>query len=51
MIPQKGGETMKRLLILAAWLPFAALAQPLNTTNNPNLPDYKSRASSGYKLR
>lgn len=32
---------MKRLLILAAWLPFAALAQPLNTTNNPNLPDYK----------
>ena len=32
---------MKRLLILAALLPFAALAQPLNTTNNPNLPDYK----------
>ncbi|MEB4675737.1 DUF2756 family protein [Enterobacteriaceae bacterium G50] len=32
---------MKRLLILAALLPFAAVAQPLNPTNNPNLPDYK----------
>jgi hypothetical protein len=32
---------MKRLLILAALVPLAALAQPLNTTNNPNLPDYK----------
>lgn len=32
---------MKRLLILAALLPFVAAAQPLNTSNNPNLPDYK----------
>ena len=31
---------MKRLLILAALLPFAALAQPLNTMNNPNQPGY-----------
>lgn len=31
---------MKRLLILTALLPFAALAQPLNTMNNPNQPGY-----------
>jgi Protein of unknown function (DUF2756). len=33
---------MKRLLILAALVPLAALAQPLNTTNNPNLPGYQN---------
>ena len=27
---------MKRLMIIAALIPFAALAQPLNTMNNPN---------------
>lgn len=31
---------MKRLMILTALLPFAALAQPLNTMNNPNQPGY-----------
>lgn len=31
---------MKRLLILTALLPFAALAQPLNTLNNPNQQGY-----------
>lgn len=31
---------MKRLLILAALIPFAALAQPLNTMNNPNQQGY-----------
>lgn len=31
---------MKRLLIITALLPFAALAQPLNTMNNPNQPGY-----------
>ncbi|WP_061707634.1 DUF2756 family protein [Pseudenterobacter timonensis] len=31
---------MKRLLILTALLPFAALAQPLNTMNNPNQQGY-----------
>ena len=31
---------MKRFLILTALLPFAALAQPLNTMNNPNQPGY-----------
>lgn len=31
---------MKRLLILTALIPFAALAQPLNTINNPNQPGY-----------
>ena len=31
---------MKRLFLLAAFLPFAVLAQPLNPTNNPNGPDY-----------
>ncbi|MEO3740354.1 DUF2756 family protein [Kosakonia sp. WA-90] len=31
---------MKRLLFVAALLPFAAFAQPLNTTNNPNQPGY-----------
>ncbi|ASV57319.1 hypothetical protein LJPFL01_3956 [Lelliottia jeotgali] len=32
---------MKRLLILTALLPFAVLAQPLNTMNNPNQPGYE----------
>lgn len=32
---------MKRLLLLAALVPCTALAQPLNTTNNPNLPGYQ----------
>ncbi|MBM3071798.1 DUF2756 family protein [Enterobacter sp. RHBSTW-00994] len=31
---------MKHFLILTALLPFAALAQPLNTMNNPNQPGY-----------
>lgn len=32
---------MKPYMILAALLPFGAIAQPLNTMNNPNLPDYQ----------
>lgn len=32
---------MKRYLILTALLPFAVLAQPLNTMNNPNQPGYE----------
>ena len=32
---------MKPYLILAALLPFGVFAQPLNTMNNPNLPDYQ----------
>ena len=32
---------MKRLLIVAAFLPFAALAAPLNVDNNPNQPGYE----------
>ncbi|MDV5354087.1 DUF2756 family protein [Enterobacter asburiae] len=31
---------MKRLVIVAALLPFTAFAQPLNPTNNPNQPGY-----------
>lgn len=31
---------MKLLPILAALFPFATLATPLNTTNNPNQPGY-----------
>ncbi len=31
---------MKTLLFLAALTPFAVLAQPFNTTNNPNQPGY-----------
>ena len=31
---------MKRLMIIAALIPFAALAQPLNTMNNPNQQGY-----------
>lgn len=31
---------MKTLLFLAALMPFAVLAQPFNTTNNPNQPGY-----------
>ncbi len=37
---------MKRLLILAALLPFTALAVPLNIDNNPNQPGYEIPASS-----
>lgn len=32
---------MKRLLLITALLPFAVLAQPINTMNNPNQPGYK----------
>ncbi|HBI09316.1 MULTISPECIES: DUF2756 family protein [Enterobacteriaceae] len=32
---------MKRTWLLAALLPCCALAQPLNVTNNPNLPGYQ----------
>jgi hypothetical protein len=32
---------MKRLIIAAVFLPLSAFAQPLNTTNNPNLPGYQ----------
>lgn len=32
---------MKKPLLIALLVPFAALAQPLNTTNNPNLPGYQ----------
>ena len=31
---------MKQLLIIAALIPFTALAQPLNTLNNPNQQGY-----------
>ncbi|MGL4726763.1 MAG: DUF2756 family protein [Scandinavium sp.] len=31
---------MKKLLLIAALMPFAVLAQPLNPTNNPNQPGY-----------
>lgn len=31
---------MKRLLLLAALVPLAGFAQPLNTLNNPNQPGY-----------
>lgn len=33
---------MKRLILVAVLLPFAVLAQPINTLNNPNLPDYQN---------
>ena len=33
---------MKRLLLLAALVPFAVLAQPINTLNNPNQPGYQN---------
>ncbi|WHP31583.1 DUF2756 family protein [Trabulsiella odontotermitis] len=32
---------MKRVLLITALLPFVVLAQPLNTTNNPNQPGYQ----------
>ncbi|EBK2632201.1 DUF2756 family protein [Salmonella enterica subsp. enterica serovar Montevideo] len=32
---------MKRLLLITALLPFAVLAQPINTMNNPNQPGYQ----------
>lgn len=33
---------MKRLILVAALLPLTAFAQPINTTNNPNLPGYEN---------
>ncbi|HEY3982773.1 MULTISPECIES: DUF2756 family protein [unclassified Cedecea] len=33
---------MKKVWLLAALLPLTALAQPLNTTNNPNQPGYQN---------
>ena len=33
---------MKRLLLLTTLLPFAVLAQPINTLNNPNQPGYQN---------
>ncbi len=33
---------MKRLILVAALLPFAVLAQPINTLNNPNQPGYEN---------
>ncbi|MGK9175595.1 DUF2756 family protein [Yokenella regensburgei] len=32
---------MKPLILVAAFLPFTAFAQPLNTLNNPNQPGYQ----------
>lgn len=32
---------MKRLIIMAAFLPLTAFAQPINTLNNPNQPGYQ----------
>jgi membrane-bound lytic murein transglycosylase len=32
---------MKKLLLLTALVPFFSCAQPLNTMNNPNMPDYQ----------
>ncbi|MEW7312787.1 DUF2756 family protein [Buttiauxella gaviniae] len=32
---------MKKILLLAALLPLTCLAQPINTLNNPNQPDYQ----------
>ena len=32
---------MKRPIIMAVLLPLTAFAQPINTTNNPNLPGYQ----------
>lgn len=33
---------MKRLILVAALLPFAVFAQPINTLNNPNQPGYQN---------
>lgn len=33
---------MKRLILVAALMPFAVLAQPINTLNNPNQPGYQN---------
>jgi hypothetical protein len=38
--PSKGGENHETIMILAALMPLAALAQPINTMNNPNQPGY-----------
>ena len=32
---------MKKIVLLAALLPLTSLAQPINTLNNPNQPDYQ----------
>ncbi len=33
---------MKRLILVAALFPFAVMAQPINTLNNPNMPGYEN---------
>ena len=42
---------MKRLLILAALLPFTALAAPLNVDNNPNKPGYEIPSQQRMQTR
>lgn len=42
---------MKRLLILAALLPFTALAAPLNIDNNPNQPGYEIPSQQRMQTR
>lgn len=42
---------MKRLLILAALLPFSALAAPLNVDNNPNKPGYEIPSQQRMQTR
>ena len=42
---------MKRLLILAALLPFTALAAPLNIDNNPNQPGYEIPSQKRMQTR
>ncbi|MDI5536347.1 DUF2756 domain-containing protein, partial [Salmonella enterica subsp. enterica serovar Montevideo] len=36
-----GGVIQAADLLITALLPFAVLAQPINTMNNPNQPGYK----------
>lgn len=42
---------MKKLLILTALAPFLSFAQPINTMNNPNLPDYQNPSQQRMQVQ
>lgn len=42
---------MKKLLLLTAMVPLFSFAQPLNTINNPNLPDYQNPSQQRMQVQ
>ncbi|WP_435928671.1 DUF2756 family protein [Dryocola sp. BD613] len=42
---------MRKLLLLTALAPLFSFAQPLNTMNNPNLPDYQNPSQQRMQVQ